>query len=49
MPTPNPLSLSGNSDRGEGILNNRLYIGELNVNRRRYVEAGWEGRQQAPA
>lgn len=30
--------MSGNSERVEGILNNRLYIGERIFNRRRYVE-----------
>ena len=34
----NPSSLSGNIERGEGILNNRLYIGERIFNRRRYIE-----------
>ncbi|MCW3797627.1 recombinase family protein [Sphingomonas sp. BN140010] len=34
----NPSTLSGNLERGEGILNNRLYIGERIFNRRRYVE-----------
>jgi hypothetical protein len=34
----NPSTLSGNIERGEGILNNRLYIGERIFNRRRYVE-----------
>ena len=34
----NPSTLSGNVERGEGILNNRLYIGERIFNRRRYVE-----------
>ena len=34
----NPSTLSGDVQRGEGILNNRLYIGERIFNRRRYIE-----------
>ncbi len=33
-----PSTLSGNIERGEGILNNRLYIGERIFNRRHYIE-----------
>ena len=34
----NPSTLSGNIERGEGILNNRAYIGERVFNRRNWVE-----------
>lgn len=34
----NPSTLSGNIERGEGILNNKRYIGESIFNRRQYVE-----------
>jgi len=33
-----PSTKTGNIERGEGILNNRLYIGELIFNRRHYIK-----------
>jgi DNA invertase Pin-like site-specific DNA recombinase len=40
----NPSSLSGNVERGEGILNNKVYIGERVFNRRTWVEMPTEDR-----
>ncbi|WP_063977159.1 recombinase family protein, partial [Sphingobium yanoikuyae] len=40
----NPSSLSGNIERGEGILNNRAYVGERIFNRRNWVEVPTEDR-----
>ena len=34
----NPSTLSGSVERGEGILNNEIYIGRRTFNRRRWVE-----------
>jgi site-specific DNA recombinase len=40
----NPSSLSGNIERGEGILNNKAYFGERIFNRRTWVEMPTEDR-----